>query len=622
MSRPVKNPRCGTCTYFKTPECNLSNNQDILEATDAACPHYHALKDRLAVKKRFQKIVDEAERKEREEEQFDSETLREGEKLLEDPALLHRIHNAQGDVQGEDANKVLLPLLNFGKQSFEIEGETAAGKNTVADSTLSLFPKHWWDKITGLSDKAVRYLGETLRTLYLAERRTAKTGEESTAEYDIKLVISEGKLKVLVTIPDPEDPKRFKTDKIETAIENIILTSTELIIPEQLQNRIWVTRVDESKEQNIKVRNAKLEDAEKLPSEKPDFTKEKKIIRAAFSIADKEAPKEVIVPYATLLKSLLDEKETRVRRDTDKLVALIKNIARLFYRQRAVIINGANKQVLVSAPQDFWIAWRIGSTAIRETFTDMTERDVRILKWCKEIAKDGTEISTKTLAELTGKSDHACWQYLRALQLKGFLVEISKGPHGLKIYSLQKSDRHQVDSQSISISEMKIKYENRLKAQNDRLTRREVPVVLIDPITGERIETLSLPPQPIILTKNGENTLDSNQKTGARLTVNLDQPDNVAEPPKPPPEPVPLPFPEDQHEDWKAGYPDFFVGSKQPLKKRHGTIDVCYTCWMAPKNKYQQMLQTGTIRMEPLKPTGEYVCQLCGKEPAGYRVIV
>jgi len=96
----------------------------------------------------------------------------------------------------------------------------------------------------------------------------------------------------------------------------------------------------------------------------------------------------------------------------------------------------------------------------------------------------------------------------------------------------------------------------------------------------------------------------------------------LIEPPKPPPVPVPVPVPEDQQEDWKAGHPDFFTGAKQPLKKRHGTVDVCYTCWMAPKNKYQQMLTAGTIRWEPIKPTGEYMCQLCGKEPAGYRVIV
>jgi len=102
-------------------------------------------------------------------------------------------------------------------------------------------------------------------------------------------------------------------------------------------------------------------------------------------------------------------------------------------------------------------------------------------------------------------------------------------------------------------------------------------------------------------------------------------PSATNEPPKPPPIPVPVPVPEDRQEDWKAKYPDFFTGTKiggLKASKSGGSLAVCYTCWMTPKNKYQQMLQAGTIRVEPIKPTGEYLCELCRKEPAGYRVIV
>jgi len=81
---------------------------------------------------------------------------------------------------------------------------------------------------------------------------------------------------------------------------------------------------------------------------------------------------------------------------------------------------------------------------------------------------------------------------------------------------------------------------------------------------------------------------------------------------------------EDQDRDWKTRYPDFFSGAKEALKvtKSSGSLAICYTCWMSPKYRYQEMLAAKTIRWEPIKPTGEYMCQLCGKEAAGYKVIL
>jgi len=66
--------------------------------------------------------------------------------------------------------------------------------------------------------------------------------------------------------------------------------------------------------------------------------------------------------------------------------------------------------------------------------------------------------------------------------------------------------------------------------------------------------------------------------------------------------------------DWNR-YP-LFTGAKQ----HSNSIDICYTCWLTPNNRCQEMLQAGAIRMEPLN--GETLCQLCGKEPAGCRVIL
>lgn len=455
-------------------------------------------------------------------EETDPEVRKEAEKLLEDPAILYRIHNAQGDVQGEDENKVLLPILMFAKQSFEVQGETSAGKNTIVDSALSLFPEKWWTKFTGLTDKSIRYLGDNIRTLYLAERRTMRTGEESTVEYDIKLLLSEGKLKVLTTVPDQEDSKRFTTEQFETSIENVILTSTEVALPQELGNRIWVIRADESRDQNARVRDSVLFNAEKLPSQKPDLTHEKKIVQTAFEIADREAPKDVVIPYATLLKTLLDEGGTRVRRDTKKLISLIEGVTRLHYRHRLVLADErTGEKVLVALPDDFLIAWSIGSTAIKETFTDLTERDTRVLGFCKQVTVNAQPISAKTLAGLMGRSDDTCQRYLRALQTKGLLHEEERGPHGLKIYSLCTEDRSYPGLDRIPTSEMKIKYERWLESQNLRSEISKAPPVIIDPITGIRAESILSASRSADLNERNNATHDFTEKGVVRPDSDL-----------------------------------------------------------------------------------------------------
>jgi len=98
----------------------------------------------------------------------------------------------------------------------------------------------------------------------------------------------------------------------------------------------------------------------------------------------------------------------------------------------------------------------------------------------------------------------------------------------------------QVRFEPISFSELKIKYENRLKPQNLRIGTP----ILIDPLSGVEttcsVEMLSLPlPEPKILAETSENTLDFSQKTPSRIESNLQESETEA-PHKPPPVDLPL----------------------------------------------------------------------------------
>jgi len=74
------------------------------------------------------------------------------------------------------------------------------------------------------------------------------------------------------------------------------------------------------------------------------------------------------------------------------------------------------------------------------------------------------------------------------------------------------SDRNQVEIDLISLCEMKTRYENRLESQNVRTNREGIIPIPIDPITGIRVKSISLPLPSDALSETGKNTLDSGKK--------------------------------------------------------------------------------------------------------------
>ena len=92
-------------------------------------------------------------------------------------------------------------------------------------------------------------------------------------------------------------------------------------------------------------------------------------------------------------------------------------------------------------------------------------------------------------------------------------VEEARGAHGLKRYS-SRILGSQMGMDRIPICEMKIRYENWLKSQTLRSDGRNIPApILVDPITGVKVESISPPFRSKDLAEAGKNTLDFYQKT-------------------------------------------------------------------------------------------------------------
>lgn len=424
------------------------------------------------------------------EEFFSKNEIEQARTLLQSPDILWRLHEANRDIIREDKNKVLIPVLEFGKASLEITGESASGKNTIVDRSLLCVPAHWYEKITGLSDKTIRYLPDSIRTLYIAERRGLRTGEESTAEYDVKVSISEGKLRIRVPIRKKEG-ERYVSELIETTVENFIMTSTEFAPPSELENRIYNLCSDETVRQNELVRDTQLEERAKLPSERIETSSEKKIFRCVFDVLDKEAPQECVIPYAPYLKSLLPPTNVSIRRHTPKLLDLIENVARIYYLHLPVVDDNGTP-VVVATSEIFLLAWRIGDEAITGAIRDLTQKQTTIWKEVEGLLDDHDEITSTDLAERIGKSASTARRALNTFERKGFLIKDQTA----RPYKFRKAQKEStlLNVPTLSIADLRTATENLLRRVFAKKSQEDIDQILdasskilIDPLSGEPI---------------------------------------------------------------------------------------------------------------------------------------
>jgi len=372
-------------------------------------------------------------------ELFNKQDYSMAEELLKRENVLEWIEKEVfSDIIGHRKQKVSLFLLNLVEESVHVQGDTSTGKSYMADRVFDCFPRHRWFKITGVTDKAIRYLDEDIKHLYLAEWKAvgARAGEETTAQFDIKLVISEGKLKILVVERD-EETKRMKTRIIETSIANIISTTTDTEIPSELQNRVWEITTDKSLTPEI-VRKKIEEEGGKLPSERMYSPAEKarKIVRCAVEIL-KDAPKECVIPYMTETLPMFEKlwNNPRAARDVEKMMRLIYASALLHSKNRP-IVDDKGTPVLVCLPQDFLYAWEYGNEAIIGTFTGETQRYREMKDKVKEIAEHNKPITAENLAKIVGVcSLETARRWLKRMENDKFLLLKERGKAGKRVYS-------------------------------------------------------------------------------------------------------------------------------------------------------------------------------------------
>ena len=276
--------------------------------------------------------------------------------LLRDPALLYRLGRLLDrlGLAGEAANSRIVHLVLTSRIqdrpiSLTVKGETSAGKSFIVMVVLNLFPSEAYLALTGMSKQALVYSQEPLshRTVVIFERPGAVA-----ADYNIRTLQSEGRISFETVERDPAT-NRQQTVRVEReGPTNFIFTTTAPTIHPENETRHWDIFVDESTEQTAAVKDKAAERYLEEPLDNVGLDHDVAVWRTAQSLLK---PSRVVIPYAKWIADQIPNAPIRMRRDFQRLLALIETIT-LLHQEHRVVEERESVRVTRAGLEDYYIA--------------------------------------------------------------------------------------------------------------------------------------------------------------------------------------------------------------------------------------------------------------------------
>lgn len=317
--------------------------------------------------------------------------------FLKDPDLVEKIGTAfeACGLMGEGANRLAAYLACTSRKlghplAVIIQSTSAAGKSTLMEAVLSMFPEEERIKYSAMTGQSLYYLGES----NLKHKILAVVEEEGAekASYAMKLLQSEGELTIAST---GKDPTTGRMETQEYHVEGpvmLFLTTTAVEIDEELLNRCLVLTVDESREQTERIhalqRKARTLEGLAAKEEKKDLLR---VLRNAQRLLQ---PLAIVNPFADDLTFTSDR--TRTRRDHEKYLTLIDAIALLHQHQRPQethTVNGRGVPFIRATLDDIALANRLAPELLGRGLDELPPQSRLLLGVAKTLVK----IQCKTL---------------------------------------------------------------------------------------------------------------------------------------------------------------------------------------------------------------------------------
>lgn len=320
--------------------------------------------------------------------------------LLERPDVLHQIKKFLDSRHvGDDEAKILLyvglcySLRNRGGLSFAVKSTSSAGKTHLTNSVLELLPSSLIQKLGGSSEKGLIYsIDADAPILFLREF----SGVSETANQVLKLSSADGGFEYAVVEKDDNGKLQGTTKKL--AARAFITTTTRLALDDELENRCLALSCDESEQQTKAIKNFIASEELRQLENFGTTGKQEKQQSVVHAVSSQLPEGDVFVPYADAVIGLLPN-ELRARRDTTRMLSIIKAVALLHFRQRPTITTPDKKQAIIALPEDFAMALRISGKALSQTISGLGGRLLQVFEAAKTLDQEGKQITTAGITE-------------------------------------------------------------------------------------------------------------------------------------------------------------------------------------------------------------------------------
>lgn len=346
---------------------------------------------------------------------------------LSSPTLLYGILQAikRLGVAGEEKIALLHYLVLTSRitddpLSVLVKGESAVGKSFVVSQVLRLFPQDSFIDITDATAQSFFYAPKghfAHKIIVIFE----KHGEEK-ADYSIRSLQSEKKLKIQVTIKDPKTGQFFSKEHEVEGPAGFITTTTEAIIHQENETRHLSIYPDESVKQTALTFEST--DAKYRGVPPVDET----LLQLWRNIQRVLKPYPVVIPFVEELRKSFPQKPVRVRRDYGKLLSLLAVITLLHQEQRErTVLHGT--EYLIATLVDFHIAKILLEDTLQKTIYALSPKSEQVIEATKKLVpEDGMSsgVSIRDMAtELDWDYDTVKKWFEPALQ-KGFFTILSE----------------------------------------------------------------------------------------------------------------------------------------------------------------------------------------------------
>jgi DNA primase len=297
--------------------------------------------------------------------------------------------------------------------------QSAAGKNSLWDTVLSLFPPEMVVKRSGLSAKALFRTEADLKgaVLYLQE----VAGSED-ASYTIRVMQSDGRLEYEATEKMPDGSLRNVVYRTEGPTVIVQTTTKNHLHPEN-ETRVFPIYIDESEQQTGRIVRSYLKEAS---GRGPSGVEQEQIKQRWHDAIRLLESAEVVIPFAERIE--IPREPVRIRRDARRLIDVVRVIAWLHQHQRKRDTRGR----ILATEEDFDEALRLVSESLRRVWQTLTPSEEAVLRTIKELPEPlkSNGFKRRDLA-VKGVSARSVKDILKSLTETGYLDSDGRqGPQG------------------------------------------------------------------------------------------------------------------------------------------------------------------------------------------------